>query len=49
MDSGFLAEGETLRDDYDVLQPMLPDELVGLMDQLLCHEVSLSLIMVGSH
>ncbi|KAL8971077.1 MAG: hypothetical protein Q9183_001225 [Haloplaca sp. 2 TL-2023] len=38
MDSGFLAEGDTLEDDYDVLQPMLPDELIGLMDQLLCHE-----------
>ncbi|KAL8872869.1 MAG: hypothetical protein Q9174_001578 [Haloplaca sp. 1 TL-2023] len=38
MDSGFLADGETLEDDYDVLQPMLPEELVGLMDQLLGHE-----------
>lgn len=39
MDSGFLAEGETLEDGFDVLQELLPEEIVGLMDQILCHEV----------
>lgn len=39
MDSGFLAEGEKLEDDFDVLQEVLPEEIVGLMDQVLCLEV----------
>ena len=39
MDSGYLAPGETLEDDYDVLQKLLPEEVVGIMDQLLCSEV----------
>lgn len=39
MDSGYLAPGETLEDDYDVLRELLPEEVVGIMDQLLCHEV----------
>lgn len=39
MDSGFLAPGETLDDDYDVLRDLLPEEVLGIMDQLLCHEV----------
>lgn len=39
MDSGFLAEGEKLEDDFDVLQEALPEEIVGLMDQVLCLEV----------
>lgn len=32
-------EGETLDDDYDVLRELLPEEVVGIMDQLLCFEV----------
>lgn len=37
MDSGMLqAEYES----FDALQPRLPEEVVGIMDQLLCHEVS---------
>lgn len=40
MDSGFLQPGETLEDDYDTLQPLLPEELIGIMDQLLCHEMA---------
>ena len=40
MDSGFLAEGESLEDEYDVSQPLLPEEVLGLMDQILCHEVN---------
>lgn len=39
MDSGFLKEGETLEDDFDVSKELLPEEMVGLMDQILCHEV----------
>ncbi|KAL8918943.1 MAG: hypothetical protein Q9208_007053 [Pyrenodesmia sp. 3 TL-2023] len=40
MDSGFLAEGETLEDTFDVLKELLPEEVVGLMDQMLCHEMA---------
>ncbi|KZZ87759.1 Mak10 subunit, NatC N(alpha)-terminal acetyltransferase [Ascosphaera apis ARSEF 7405] len=40
MDSGYLAPGETLDDDYDVSRHLLPEEVVGIMDQLLCHEAA---------
>jgi hypothetical protein len=40
MDSGFLQPGETLEEDYDALTPLLPEELVGIMDQLLCYEMA---------
>jgi hypothetical protein len=40
MDSGFLQPGETLEDDYDLLAPLLPEELIGIMDQLLCYEMA---------
>ena len=40
MDSGYLAPGETLEDDYDVLRELLPEEIIGIMDQMLCYEVS---------
>ncbi|KAL2057872.1 hypothetical protein ABVK25_001489 [Lepraria finkii] len=40
MDSGFLNPGETLEDDYDVLRELLPEEVLGIMDQMLCYEVS---------
>lgn len=43
MDSGYLAEGETLDDDYDVLRDLLPEEVIGIMDQMLCFEVDLPL------
>lgn len=39
MDSGYLASGETLDDDYDVLRDLLPEEVIGIMDQMLCYEV----------
>lgn len=43
MDSGYIAPGENhaqaLEDDYDVRRDLTPEEVVGLMDQLLCHEV----------
>jgi Mak10 subunit, NatC N(alpha)-terminal acetyltransferase len=40
MDSGHLEPGETLEDEYDVLRNVLPEEVIGIMDQILCHEVS---------
>ena len=40
MDSGYLAPGETLEDDYDVLQEISPEEAIGVMDQILGYEVS---------
>lgn len=39
MDSGYLEPGEPLEDYYDVLQPLLPEELIGIMDSLLCLQV----------
>lgn len=42
MDSGCLADGESLDPDYDVTRPLLPTEVIGIIDQLLCHEVSRS-------
>ncbi|ERF76623.1 hypothetical protein EPUS_04443 [Endocarpon pusillum Z07020] len=40
MDSGHLAPGETLEDEYNVLRNLLPEEVIGIMDQILCHEVA---------
>ena len=40
MDSGCLAPGESLDDDYDVTRPLLPAEVIGIIDQLLSLEVS---------
>lgn len=40
MDSGFLQPGETLEEDYDTLTPLLPEEVIGIMDQLLCYEMA---------
>lgn len=40
MDSGFLQPGETLEDDFDPLITLLPEELIGIMDQLLCYEMA---------
>ena len=47
MDSGYLAPGETLDDDYDVWRELLPEEVVGIMDQLLCQEVRSVCILHG--
>lgn len=43
MDSGFLAPGESLDDDYDVLRELLPEEVIGIIDQLICFEVGIRL------
>lgn len=40
MDSGFLAPGEALEDDYDVMRELLPEEVLNIMDQLLCYELA---------
>ena len=39
MDSGYLQPGEALEDEYDVLRKLLPAEVLGIMDQMLCFEV----------
>lgn len=41
MDSGML---EAEYESFDALQPRLPEEVVGIMDQLLSHEASSYLI-----
>lgn len=40
MDSGHLEEGETMQDDYDFSKALLPEEIIGIIDQLLCHEMA---------
>lgn len=40
MDSGCLEPEETPGDDYDTLTSLLPEELIGVMDQLLCYEMA---------
>lgn len=39
MDSGALAQGESLDEEYDVSRDLLPEEILGIIDQLLCLEV----------
>lgn len=39
MDSGCLSEGESLDEEYDVTKNLLPEEILGIIDQLLCLEV----------
>ncbi|KAL9081404.1 MAG: hypothetical protein Q9157_000123 [Trypethelium eluteriae] len=40
MDSGCLEAGEMLEDDYDVHRELLPEEVIAVMDQILCHEMA---------
>ncbi|BCS02627.1 N-alpha-acetyltransferase 35, NatC auxiliary subunit [Aspergillus luchuensis] len=44
MDSGYLGPGENhaqaLDDDYDVTRELSPEEVLGIMDGLLCHEMA---------
>ncbi|KAL4917166.1 Mak10 subunit, NatC N-terminal acetyltransferase-domain-containing protein [Aspergillus aurantiobrunneus] len=43
MDSGYLGpeeNGKGLEDEYDVLRDLTPDEVVWIMDELLCHEMA---------
>lgn len=39
MDTGYLEKGETMDDVYDVWGVLLPEECLGIIDQLLCLEV----------
>lgn len=43
MDSGCVESPDDLEELYDVTQPLLPEEVLGIIDQLLCHEVSVLL------
>ncbi|KAF3766401.1 Mak10-domain-containing protein [Cryphonectria parasitica EP155] len=40
MDSGCLAPGEPLEEKLQVDVPLMPEEVLGIMDQLLCHEMA---------
>lgn len=40
MDSGCLQPGEALVDQYDIERPLLPEELLGIMDQFLSFEMA---------
>lgn len=41
MDSGCSRPGAEVEETYDVSRSLLPEEVLGIIDQLLCHEVSL--------
>lgn len=50
MDSGFLTPGESMEHDYDILRELLPEEVIGIMDQMLCFEVCFPFTpMMGSN
>jgi len=39
MDIGYVAPDEdSTLDDFDPLSFILPEEIIGIMDQMLCHE-----------
>jgi hypothetical protein len=40
MDSGCVDAGEEFEETYDVSRSLSPQEVIGIMDELLCHEVS---------
>ncbi|KAK0113641.1 hypothetical protein ONS95_013887 [Cadophora gregata] len=40
MDSGYLEPGETMEDEFDFDQVLLPEEIIGIIDQLMCHEMA---------
>lgn len=40
MDSGCVKSPDELEELYDVSRPLLPEEVLGIIDQLLCHEVN---------
>ncbi|KAI0803380.1 Mak10 subunit, NatC N-terminal acetyltransferase-domain-containing protein [Xylaria sp. FL0064] len=40
MDSGVLNEGESLDEEYDVTRNVLPEEIMGIIDELLCLEMA---------
>ncbi|KAM5355646.1 hypothetical protein ACJ41O_002292 [Fusarium nematophilum] len=40
MDSGCVESTDDLEELYDVSRPLLPEEVLGIIDQLLCHEMA---------
>ena len=40
MDAGYLEEGETLDPDYDISRDLLPEEILWIMDQMLCYQMA---------
>ncbi|KJZ75053.1 hypothetical protein HIM_05539 [Hirsutella minnesotensis 3608] len=40
MDSGCVKAGDEFEELYDVSRPLRPEEVLGIIDQLLCHEIS---------
>ena len=40
MDSGCLQPGDALVDEYDLDRSLLPEEIIGIMDQFLCCEMA---------
>ncbi|KAE8393159.1 amino-acid N-acetyltransferase subunit Mak10 [Aspergillus alliaceus] len=44
MDSGYLGPGpsdaQALEDDYDTTRELAPEQVIGIMDELLCHEMA---------
>jgi N-alpha-acetyltransferase 35, NatC auxiliary subunit len=49
MDSGFLEEGENLEDDFDFSHPLTSEQVLWLMDELVCREVGFSLSTSSSN
>ncbi len=43
MDTGYLEAGETMEDEYDIGRALLPEEVLGITDQLFCLEVRLEI------
>ena len=39
MDTGYLEPGDTMEDEFDTSKSLLPEEVLGIIDQLLCLEV----------
>jgi hypothetical protein len=39
MDGGSLANGEDLEDDFDVFQQLSPEQVIWIIDELVCREV----------
>ncbi|XXG97898.1 ubiquinol-cytochrome c reductase core subunit 1 [Hypoxylon texense] len=48
MDSGALAQGESLDEEYDVSRDLLPEEILGIIDQLLCLETLFTSVYIES-
>lgn len=43
MDSGCVQPGEEFEVSYDVSRPLSAEEVLGIIDQLICHEVNMHL------